>query len=286
MRLYAVLALFMSSGLATPILEALDPAVFQKISYYAAFPRLSLNLSNTACVKPSNGAQLIKFIQVPTTDTQVALWKDDTVKQVVIALPGTASFKDFMTDIDASQADFPGDSAPCPGRCKVHSGFLKAWQSIAPQVKETLTAALAGNEGYTTAISGHSLGGAIASLAYTSLKGGPFRMAEVYTYGQPRVGNAAFAKFVDGLSGATAQAPGAYFRVTHADDGVPNLPPRFMNYVHSRTEYWESASAADAPTTFMCSDVGQEASDCNLAASSLGINSAHSSYAGFNVTCD
>lgn len=78
------------------------------------------------------------------------------------------------------------------------------------------------------------------------------------------------------------------FAVTNFDpalDGVPKLPPNLMGYVHPRTEYWESADTADVLSTFLCNGPEQEPPDCNLGKFSFGINAAHGSYAGFNVSC-
>lgn len=71
-----------------------------------------------------------------------------------------------------------------------------------------------------------------------------------YTFGEPRTGNQQWADFVD------QQAPeGNMFRVTHANDGVPQTIPTADGYRHHSTEFWQE----DEPTpegTFRCS--GQE----------------------------
>lgn len=71
-----------------------------------------------------------------------------------------------------------------------------------------------------------------------------------YTFGQPRTGDQAFANFVD------QQAPlGVMFRVTHANDGVPQVVSTDAGYSHHSTEFWQE----DEPTaagTFQCT--GQE----------------------------
>lgn len=69
-------------------------------------------------------------------------------------------------------------------------------------------------------LTGHSLGGALAVLValdimnQTALKPAPL----VYTFGQPRVGNGAFADYVD------AQLPELY-RMVNSADAVPHIPP-------------------------------------------------------------
>lgn len=200
-------------------LATVDPATFQRISWHASFPRLTRELAKGACAKPSNGAQLINYVQNASTDTQAAVWKDDVTRQLVLGFPGTESMKDWETNSKAQAVPFKSGNVQCPGNCTVHRGFLESWESIAPQVMATLASALGANMGYTTTISGHSLGGALACLAYASLKTGPFQVTEAYTYGSPRVGNEAFAKYVEGLAGASASTPGVFHRVTHANGG-------------------------------------------------------------------
>jgi hypothetical protein len=93
-----------------------------------------------------------------------------------------------------------------------------------------VSAAQAANPTYRLVVTGHSLGGAVATLATAYLRAAGFP-ADLYTYGSPRVGNLALAEFV------TNQA-GAEYRVTHTDDPVPRLPPISFNYRHVSPEYW------------------------------------------------
>ncbi|KJZ80024.1 hypothetical protein HIM_00738 [Hirsutella minnesotensis 3608] len=259
-----------------------DPGVYQKIVDHAAFPRYSAALANGMCT-PSNGAQLLKYVENWWTDTQAALWKMEGTKEIVLGIPGTNSLHDWATDASAFTIPYIKFGVSCPDNCWVHAGFTTVWDSIEPAVKMALESALKDNPDYTITISGHSLGGALSVLAYASLKNGPYNVTQLYTYGQPRVGNSAFAKYIESLAGASDTNPGDFYRVTHADDLVPQLPPRLLGYSHSRTEYWESTDAADEGSTYRCS--GEEPKDCNLSMLGLGTNNAHNTYAGFDVTC-
>ena len=65
--------------------------------------------------------------------------------------------------------------------------------------------------GYSVVTSGHSLGGALASLAGVTLKANfPSTPLRVYTFGQPRTGDRAFADLVESVVGA-----GNVFRSVH-----------------------------------------------------------------------
>lgn len=83
-------------------------------------------------------------------------------------------------------------------------------------------------------MTGHSLGGAIATIAAAEIRNGGTK-AELYTYGAPRIG---MAKVSDYISAQGAQGKGGNFRVTHTDDPVPKLPPLTLGYRHVSPEYF------------------------------------------------
>ncbi|KAK3308811.1 Alpha/Beta hydrolase protein [Chaetomium strumarium] len=121
----------------------------------------------------------------------------------------------------------PCDLTP---NCLVHSGFQLSWEEVRDRAMAAASAAQAANPTYRVVVTGHSLGGAIATLAAADLRAARVA-ADLYTYGSPRVGNLALAEFV-------TNQPGAEYRVTHTDDPVPRLPPIWLNYRHVSPEYW------------------------------------------------
>lgn len=143
------------------------------------------------------------------------------------------------------------------------------------------------NPGYATIITGHSLGGALATLAFTDFRANNIPLKTTYTLGAPRIGNPAYADFNDKLSGAS-DAPsqiGDLVRITHGIDGVPGLPSQAMGFQHPRTEIYEvdvSPGVQSAGTTYRC--FGQEAGDCNRATQVGFINQDHLVYT--NVPMD
>jgi hypothetical protein len=95
---------------------------------------------------------------------------------------------------------------------------------------------------------------------------------DLYTYGSPRVGNLAFVTFV------TNQA-GAEYRVTHADDPVPRVPPIVFSYRHTSPEYWidpeDTERTVTASSVVVCQ--GYSNFNCNAGTSGLDIG-AHQWY--------
>ncbi len=83
---------------------------------------------------------------------------------------------------------------------------------------------------YSLIVTGHSLGGALANLAFVDFRVAGFGTSH-YSFGSPRVGNQAFSDYVKSL--------GIVQRITHYQDPVPHLPWESMDYVHAINEVYE-----------------------------------------------
>lgn len=152
-------------------------------------------------------------------------------QEIVIAFRGSSSIRNFIADVNFEYVDFI-----CSG-CKAHAGFATAWYEPRTAILAALKTATAQYPTYKIVITGHSLGGAVATLAAADLRNQGYAV-DLFTYGSPRTGNAAFATWVTGQSGITA-------RVTHVNDPVPRLPPMLIaGYRHTSPEYWLSTGSA------------------------------------------
>jgi predicted lipase len=107
-------------------------------------------------------------------------------------------------------------------------------------IKNAMEQAKAQHAGYNLVVTGHSLGAGIASIAATTLHGWGINTT-TYTYGQPRTGNVAYAKYVD-------EKMGGMYRVTYKDDGICQIPPATQGYRHHTTEYWVNDPPSPANT--------------------------------------
>ena len=79
----------------------------------------------------TSGLHQVCFIDNPDTDTQASIWADMSKKELILSFRGTEQIKlkDILTDINLIQVSFD-DSNPTLQDVKMHSGFLKAFQSV------------------------------------------------------------------------------------------------------------------------------------------------------------
>lgn len=86
------------------------------------------------------------------------------------------------------------------------------------------------NPTYKIVTTGHSLGGAIASLAAAALRNNGYDVA-LYTFGAPRIAGSKLSSYI-------TNQPGGNYRVTHWNDPVPKIPMIVMGFVHISPEYY------------------------------------------------
>ena len=118
-----------------------------------------------------------------------------------------------------------------------------------------------------------SSGAGIASLAaaqwYTV-----FDNLTIYTLGQPRTGNQAYANYIDTAYTTSSLETTRFYRTTHTDDGVPNVPPLSLGYWHHGLEIW-NLDPTGINNTWVC---GAETTECNRGTNTTGVNWAHLMY--------
>ena len=105
----------------------------------------------------------------------------------------------------------------------VHSGFNQTFTSIIPSIQSFLdTHNITGNVHCV----GHSLGGAVATLAAEWISSNRANAVKLYTFGAPKVGFTGFAKnLTDKIKAENI------YRVYHKTDPVPMIP--IYPYVHA-----------------------------------------------------
>jgi triacylglycerol lipase len=149
-----------------------------------------------------------------STDTRVIILENET--DVIVAFRGTQDLRNWLTDLDCRRLAWNG--------FKIHDGFEIALNSVFKQIKGKL----AGCE-QRIWLTGHSLGGALAMLCAYRLRH-ECSIAGVYTFGQPRVGNAGFRDSYNLFLRAKT------FRVIHSEDLIPRIPWLLGAYRHAGHE--------------------------------------------------
>jgi triacylglycerol lipase len=129
-------------------------------------------------------------------------------------VPGLQNPMVFLNSLQPSLADVVTDlrfrTVPFD-QGRVHEGYLTSFQQLEQGLRDRLGSLQDRRIWFT----GHSLGGALATLAAARFGG----FQGLYTFGSPRLGNRDFAAWFDGQP---------CFRVVHHDDIVPRLPPPWV----------------------------------------------------------
>ena len=139
-----------------------------------------------------------------------------------VVFRGTIDRGGKLLDLLAAQIRAPGVMA---GWGRVHAGFLEAWNAVSRQVRVKTA-------GRRVTLTGHSLGGAMATLA--AIEMGP-QVEAVVTFGSPRVGDAEFR------AGYSMQVPHTT-RYVNCLDPVALIPGLIMGWRHVCPATWYDGS--------------------------------------------
>lgn len=144
-------------------------------------------------------------------DTQGFITHSDEI--VLISIRGTQETQDFFTDAKALQVQME----QYPDGIRAHIGFYMSFKAIKGFISDYLDRFYSDQK---IIVVGHSLGGAIATLAADWIK--KIRKIEntiLYTFGSPRVGNTEFVK----------QSTMTHYRMVAENDPIPSVPGEFLS---------------------------------------------------------
>ena len=204
---------------------------------------------------------------------------DSDTDRIILSIAGTdpLKIKEWIDDLNFVKTAYPLCSTYGEEPCEVHEGFLAAYELAKVEVRETIASYMSVHPTASVTVTGHSLGAALALLAALDLtltQG--VEITNMYTFGQPRVGDDVFAKF--------AMATIEEYRVTHHHDPVPHLPTQNMfhsDWAHPSTEVYYGRDSTGDHT--ICDGSGEDpnCSDQFL----LDVNILdHLDYVGFSIT--
>jgi hypothetical protein len=211
----------------------------------------------------------------------IALSHSPTNPRLIVAFRGTYSLANTIADLSTipqSYVPYPGDddddspsasptflspdphggddtppSNPptCPN-CTVHTGFYSSWLNTRTVILPHITSALVKYPSYKLVLVGHSLGGAVATLAGLDFLARGWH-PHVTTFGEPRLGNGHFTHYIDERFNISRNHEENRFRrVTHKGDPVPLLPLEEWGYEMHAEEVF--ISQAELPVSI--ADVG------------------------------
>lgn len=125
------------------------------------------------------------------------IFHDPSAHAVVLAFRGSSTPRNLDQDVEFTLTALSVPGTSCSS-CKVHAGFQHVYNKIAGSMSSAVSDVMAKNSGSSLVVTGHALGGALASLASTALAA-QGQKPTTYTFGEPRNGDAAWASYVNGL---------------------------------------------------------------------------------------
>ncbi|KAK8703959.1 hypothetical protein V6N13_047597 [Hibiscus sabdariffa] len=190
------------------------------------------------CNGLTKGFEIIELVVDIENCLQAFVGVAKDLNAIVIAFRGTQehSIQNWIEDLFWKQLDLNYPGMP---DAMVHHGFYTAYHNTTIR-HGILHAVKEAREFYgdlDIIVTGHSMGGAMASFCALDLTvNHEAKNVQVMTFGQPRIGNAAFAS-------SYAQLVPNTIRVTNDHDIVPHLPPYYTffpqkTYHHFPREVW------------------------------------------------
>lgn len=164
-----------------------------------------------------SGYELIFFQETDYEDTEAVIVTHEN--RLIVSFRGTEGGADVMTDLEAVLTRF-GPSGEIIEAGYVHQGFNDAVfdENITDNIESTIKSALDDNPSLELYFTGHSLGGALATLCATYLATKMDNDMTVINFGSPRVGDEDFKNWARSLTNV------AIWRFVNDNDAVPRLP--------------------------------------------------------------
>ena len=142
--------------------------------------------------------------------------------KIVVSFRGSVDVKDWYSNLKILTRDYYVYGGQ---GCRVHIGFSNYYNSVRHQMLAKVSALSHAHPGSKVIVTGHSLGGALATLAAVELANDGHD-TDLITFGSPRVGNKKFSEY------ANKSLKGVNLRVTYGNDIVTVIPPRWTGYRH------------------------------------------------------
>jgi len=218
-------------------------------------------------------SQNVSGINIIDDDTRIIMGYDNSLKAPFISIRGSSDINNWISNLETRIIHPYQDK-----NIGVHNGLYYEYL----RYKDTLISYLLElNDNSNIIITGHSSGGAIASLlTYDLVTDGyiDYRNILLYSFGSPRIGNNEFVK-------SFLSFDIKHNRITYKNDIVPHLPEEFLGFHHIPHEIWYTSS--DKFT--ICNDMnGVEDNHCSNSCSPFSCTSIsdHLNYLDVSIGTD
>ncbi|KAJ9072429.1 hypothetical protein DSO57_1027579 [Entomophthora muscae] len=193
------------------------------------------------CAGVTEGTRVVKYLSNDNEKTAGFVAVNEREKTIIVSYRGSSNLNNWINNAMLILVPFElseATNSTVANQLLVHRGFQIMTRSLLPQTREALEPLLVQYKDYKVAITGHSAGGAIATLMTAALGGSgfiPFKKLTLVTFGQPRVGDPAFTTYLN-------SQPITAARVTNGVDPVNILPTQEMGFHHQHNEFFLSRS--------------------------------------------
>lgn len=109
----------------------------------------------------------IKSVQADSLSSADLQWfsgYSQSLSGIILAFRGSSSIQNWIINLSVNLTNYPKCS-----KCQVHQGFFTAWQLISSKVLNRINSLRSLYRDVPLYVTGHSLGGALASLAVVDM---------------------------------------------------------------------------------------------------------------------
>jgi triacylglycerol lipase len=166
----------------------------------------------------------------------------ESPQEIIIAFRGTSSTTNWISNVMASQERF----RYIKEECLTHRGFTDIYSSARDRIISVLSKL---SPDKTLYITGHSLGGALATLCAIDVAANTSYTSPIlFNYGSPRVGDPDFVKAFKQYVRSSYRYANLFDVVTYAPPHVYKLPKRDTKFYYSHVHTFMSLSFQNGST--------------------------------------
>ncbi|KAI9596399.1 Alpha/Beta hydrolase protein [Syncephalis fuscata] len=238
------------------------------------------------CEGATAGTRYIRHFFDSRTNAYAYLAVNDRDRRIIIGSRGAVSIESWTQNMLLIQRPVKWIEDQS---VRIHAGFVNCYHGLKGELIDALRDIVRQYPRYTPTFIGHSMGGAIVTLAalhFDILEISSVQL-ELYTFGEPQSGNAAFSKLINKrLYKPMDQSANDYLpsplHVINYNDIIPRLPLRVLNYYFHDTEAW--IYSADGMKVTIC-EQGQHRGDPTCSASIIPLPdiARHNHYFGIGM---